>query len=103
MSPEIKLIELKNGSKEAEMVIRTTFMSMQDLFKKDPIALYELNELAKNPDHKIFGDKKEVLENAGLLQMGVLHDVTRNIVLSSHEGEGLKTKFSSPVKQDIKP
>ena len=95
---ETKVVKLKNGSEEAEPLVRVTIMSLRMLMESDPIAFYELFELCKDRNHKMFGNAGEKLAKLGLVgAAGHVHDSIRNIVLSAVEGEGLDMCLVSPI------
>ncbi len=62
------------------------------------LALYELHQKALNPNHKVDEGYSQFLRDLNLIESdGNLHDVTKNIVLSSIEGEGLEMRLVNPV------
>src|SRR3989338_5617614 len=91
---QIKLVKLKNGSEEAEPLVRVTMMSLQHLMGENPIAFYELVELCKNRNHKMFGNTNEILERLSMVSNGFVHGSIRNIVLSAVKGEGLDMQLA---------
>lgn len=66
--------------------------------KSKPMAVYELNELCKDRNHKIFGTLGADLKELALLGAdGQPHGSIKNIVLSAISGEGLEMTLASPV------
>jgi hypothetical protein len=67
-----------------------TMFSVNELFDTEPIAFYELVEIARDPNHKPFGNAGEKLKKLSLLQEnGEMHSAVREIVLAHTSGEGL--------------
>jgi hypothetical protein len=94
----MNMLKLKNGSEEAEPLVRVTMFSLKQLFETKPIVAYELRELCKNSAHKLFGNSGDDLKALSLVQSdGRVHDSIRNIVLSAFDGEGLAMCMISPV------
>lgn len=78
-----------NGIEEPlEKVIK---MSVGLIFEKYPIAFYELVEVCREPNHKLFGNTGEILEQYNLLQDGTQrpHTAVKEVVLANTKGEGL--------------
>lgn len=91
---------LKNGSKEADALVRVLMMSLRGLWDGigGALAVYDLVEKCKNPDYEIFGSNTEKLENLRLIDSnGTIHGSIKNVVLSAVEGEGLDMTLGSPV------
>lgn len=101
----MKMIVLKNGAKEPEpsVVVITTNLRLLLNSASGAIALYELAQLCKDEKHRLFGTTGKILEQFRLIENGYVHDTTRNIVLSSVEGEGLQMRLVSPIKPPSKP
>ena len=97
---EIPTVTLKNGTEEVEPFVRRTMLSLRRLMESNVIALYELRERCRDPQHKLSGNTEKVLEDCGLLEpdSGV-HSSIRRIVNLAVEGEGLEMKLVSPLKQ----
>ena len=92
------MITLKNGKSEASGLVTSVMVSLNGLMKSNPMAVYELNEVCKNVDHKIFGNLGRVLVDRALLgQDEKPHGCIRNIVLSAVSGEGLEMTIGSPI------
>ena len=72
-------------------------MSLNMLMETNPIAAYELVQICKNPNHKMFGNTEEVLVDLSLLSEDGVHSVIKNVVMSAFEGEGLDMCLTSPL------
>jgi hypothetical protein len=97
---DVKLVTLHNGAEEPDVVVMTTMLSLGTLFKSNPIAVYELVQLTRNPSHQPFGNTGEVLQGLGLVgEDGRMHDSVRNVVQSAIVGEDLDMSLRHPVKQ----
>lgn len=89
-------MKLRNGSEEAEPLVRSVRMAMFRLFDEKPIAFHELVELAKDENHRPFGKTPDCLLGFDLIDGdGKMHSSTRNIVLSSIDGDGLELRIVS--------
>lgn len=93
--------KLNNGTEEFKELVLITFQALKRLFTEQPIYFYELMQLAKNKDHKIFGNISQDLLDCSLLNGNkdeyYLHDSIKNIVLSSIKGEGFNIQLINPI------
>ncbi|MFA5143843.1 MAG: hypothetical protein WC522_06740 [Candidatus Omnitrophota bacterium] len=92
---------LKNGAFAYRDGINAVMVALQHLLESRPELFVELVRKARNPDHKIWGgaENENHLKILNMLQSnGQLHDLTRNILLSAIEGEGLNMRLVSPIK-----
>lgn len=95
----METVVLKNGATEAVGLVTVTMISLETLIKKNPMMLYELVEVCKDPTHKIWGDFGKELRDLALLEMNFQpHGSIKNIVLSAVEGEGVDMTIGNPVK-----
>jgi hypothetical protein len=108
--PPPATVRLKNGSEEHAGLVRMTMVSLASLMEREPIAFYELVELARNPAHALFGNTGEKLADLALLSLpdrnngrpGALlappsmHSSIRAVILSAVEGEGLDMVLGNP-------
>jgi hypothetical protein len=77
--------------KSLEVVIT---ISLEALMKDNPISFYELNEVCKDPNHKMFGNSQEAMDELGLLEASGKPHKSVCQVLSAHtRGEGLDLEF----------
>lgn len=100
----IETVILKNGAEEASPLVVLTMMSLKSLMDRgEAMALYELVELCKDPDHTPFGVTGETLQVLSLVSKTEsgwwVHNSIRNIVLSAVSGEGLDLCLVSPVAE----
>ena len=94
----LKLLRLRNGSEETEPVVRTTMMSLQALWGRNPVDVIELAAVCKDPQHEPFADSGDVLRRLRLLEpSGQPHPSVRNVVLSAVAGEGVETHLVNPM------
>ncbi|MEO8402870.1 MAG: hypothetical protein ABI597_13945 [Gammaproteobacteria bacterium] len=97
------LIKLKNGAEVSEAALLSTMKALES-FEKNVLALYELLEKCRNPEHKMFGNTKKLAEDAGLLIGDKIHQDTKNIILSAVESHGsLKFSVSMPIEEKSTP
>jgi len=94
----LDLVELRTGAKVFEATLVAITVSLEDLLRANFTAFYELVEIARNPNHKPFGNAVTVLHERGLLdEDGQMHDTIRDVVLASAEGEGTRLCLVNPV------
>ncbi len=97
-------VQLKNGSREPEVAVRATMVSLRLLMSRHPIAFYELVEVCRDKTHQPFGNAADILKSLGLMEPdGGIHDTIHNIVLSSVTGEGLDLGLASPLAEQNNP
>lgn len=81
-------ITLRTGVEVPQGVARATRLALLNLLQSGHgVALYELLELCRNPQHSLFGNSAEVLEKGGVLFEGRLHGAIRDVVLASFDGD----------------
>lgn len=96
----VKTVTLKNGSQEAEAVVRATMLHLLRLFDEDPTLAYEFVMITRDPNYALWNDAGEQLKRLHLLdQHGKVHDSVRNIVLSSVTGDEMNMVIESPIQQ----
>lgn len=94
----METVVLKNGATEAVALVATVMVALESLMTSKPMAVYELNELCKNRDHKVFGDLGADLAELALLGGdGQPHGSIKNIVLSAISGEELEMTLGNPT------
>jgi hypothetical protein len=96
----MEVVKLKNGSEEVKPLVMATMMSIRKLMAGLPGALdaYELVELCRDRNHKMFGNSQKSLQKLGLIEAsGSVHDSVRNVVLSAAVGDGLELHFENPI------
>jgi hypothetical protein len=91
-------VTLKNGTQAPFSLVTVISISLERLIKNDFICFYELVMKCRDSSHEFFGDTADQLKQYGLANnAGIVHQFTRNIVLSSVEGNGFDMTFSSPL------
>ena len=97
----MKELVLKNGSFEAEPLVRAVMTSLSFLFESNPAAFFEIAMCARDRTHKPFGNTGDRLKELALLDDGLnMHNSIRNIILSAVSGEMLEMTLSSPVERE---
>ena len=102
-------IRLRNGSEAPRSAVMTSWLAIKRLADSgdmgNVIALYEARELARNPAHQIWGGTGATLRNFALIDGdGRMHDITRDVILSSVLGDGTDVNVTFPVAaQDSTP
>lgn len=90
------MLTLTNGHKVADITVATTLMSA-DAVAADPIAFFEMVELAKNPAHRLFGNTGALLERVGIIQAGIMLDDVRAVIDAAFEIQGNAIVKRNPV------
>jgi hypothetical protein len=94
----IETVTLHTGHVHAKSQVVLVGMLLSNMLDKgEGIAFYEAVMLARNPNHRLFGNTGEKLTSFGILQNGRMHDATREIIVASVEGEGLSMRLRSPL------
>ena len=98
-----EMVTLKDGYKVPQTVIRSTMMNLEIAQSKSPVALYDLVKKCQNVNYKFaanpFGDSKAILTTYKLIdEKEQVHDITKHIVLSAVEGDGLSMTLRNPRK-----
>lgn len=101
MTPRV--IRLRNGADVPEPTVRPVMLSLELLMQSDPVALLELVEACRNPQHVLFGKAGDRLAALSLIKSVTpdgradIHDVTRAVVLCATEGDWDSLHLVSPV------
>lgn len=90
-------VMLKNGSEVPAAAVATTMIALRELFGSQPVAFYELVQLARDPQHQLWGDSEQVLKRYAMLP---LHGVTRDVIKSAVTGTDLDMALGNPVARD---
>ena len=102
---EDKTVLLKNGTREVRQLVPVVMMSLNSLMEQGKgIAVYELVELCRNPEHKPWGNTGVELKSLKLVDETLgewsVHDSIRNIVLSAAVGEEMDLTLVNPIAED---
>ena len=97
-------LTLRNGSQAPRSAVMATWLAVKKLAGGDMggvMALYEARELARNPAHELWSGTDATLRNYGLISHdGKMHDITRDVILSSVLGDGTDINVTFPVAAD---
>jgi hypothetical protein len=94
MSTEPGLVRLRTGKEVPGPVVITVSIALNRLMDTHPMAVVEAAEIARDPAHVPFGKTGPALEEMHLTVRGVMHDVTRDVILACFEDGGFE--FVSP-------
>src|SRR5258708_37551702 len=99
---DIKPRKLRNGTTEAEQSVKSTMMRLEQLYDRDPVAVWELREKCRNPRHQFFPAAGETLLRHGLLLPDLLqpHSAVKNIVESAVAGDLVDMHLQSPYADE---
>lgn len=97
MSDAKEIVKLRTGVEVPKSAVRALVVSLEVLWESNITAFYESVMIARNPDHTPFGNTGEILENYALTVHGVMHDLTRNIILAATEGDDKELRIVSPI------
>lgn len=91
---------LRGGAEVPDSLVPAVMTSLRRLMEENPVALYELTELARDPSHQLFRGTGKVLWSLSLIgDDGKLRDPTRAVILAAAEGEGLTLRLRSPYAE----
>lgn len=96
-------VTLRTGAEAPASVVRVVMLSLDKLMDTHPIAVYELAEACRDPQHVMFGRTGEVAAEIGLIELrddgtAEMHDVTRDIILAATVPAGLDIELRDPVR-----
>lgn len=96
----IEEVILRNGKPVAKPLVAIIMLHIKRIYKETPIMLYDLLMLARDKDYIPFGKAKEDFESIGITQNGILHECTKDIILSSilMDGGPETLCIMSPIK-----
>lgn len=97
----MKEVSLRNGGVVPDVAVTTVFLNVRSLMTDDPIAFWELVEVARDKDHRIFSEVQvKALRNRNLLddEKGSMHSIIRDVVCSMVEGELPNITLVNPVE-----
>jgi hypothetical protein len=103
MNDPNRVLTLRNGAEVPEPIVRTAMLTLRQLERAYPIALYEAVQLARDSSHKLFGSTGRVLTELGLLNGGELSWSVRNVILSAAEGDDLGLHIVPPCDPEVAP
>lgn len=73
-----------------DILLRTIYLSLATTLKENPIAFYELVQLARNPEHQLFGNTGQYLMKTGLMDSATRIQTTCvEVILAAVAGEEL--------------
>jgi hypothetical protein len=96
----LELVRLRGGGEEPAALVAVTLLNLKSLLKNHPIAFYELAHLARNRDHRLFGNTGEALRARGLTGPdNHLHDSLRAIIKAAVDGDGMEMALRNPREE----
>jgi len=102
-----EMVTLKNGEDAPRAVVTGMMMKLEELSRKNPMALFELREFCRDSEHSFFRGAAEELVELGFLSPIVtggggywMHDADRAVVLSAVVGEELDVHVASSPEAD---
>ena len=104
IEPTPVIVHLKNGASlpkaAAEYGISLVMRLARSNDISDQLALYELTQKCRNPDHRFFGNLGKKLIDLGLVERdGTIQKYIQDIVESMAVGEGMETHYINPVRR----
>ncbi len=94
-------VMLRTGRPVDRTVAGTCWQALQALYRTDPMALFELARLARDPRHQLFDGTAEVLLKFALVDLrGRLHVEVRDLVLAAVVGDGVDMALVDPFVRE---
>lgn len=94
-------VTLKNGAEEFGPLVAGTILTLERLFEDAPIEAYEAVQIARDRTHVPFAATGLVAKN--IIEPRdegfVMHDSTRNVILSAVRGEGFDLVLGDPIRR----
>jgi hypothetical protein len=99
------MVTLKDGSSQLRVAVTAVMINLRELSAMDPIALSELRDLARDPEHQLWGSTEARLAERKLVTRNgtgqpVVHGTIRAVVLSAVTGEDMELRFGSPYAEE---
>ena len=93
------LLRLRNGSQAPRIEVVAVWLNVKHLADSgDLVALYEARELARDPAHVLWPGADATLRAFSLIRSdGTMHDIDRNVILSSVIGAETDLSVQFPV------
>ena len=86
---------LRTGQEVPEAALFTTTVALRTLFWEAPTAFYDAVTWARTGEPQAFSAQR--LEGIGLTQGGVMHDIVREVIAASVEGDGFDLHLVNPL------
>lgn len=103
----MNIIKLRNGTEEAEPLVKSVMMHLTSLWDSGlpgVLMLYDLREICEGRGNNVAKDTIRSLKERKLVEDdGRVHASIRNVVLSALEGQGLDTTLVSPLATPSAP
>ncbi len=99
-----ELVTLRNGTQEGKAGVAVMHAILSNLMDTQPIVFFELVSFARDRNHKFWGDcgdelvKRNILSKDGTGTYSI-HETTKNIIVSSVEGDGMDMTLVDPRKE----
>jgi hypothetical protein len=98
MMDGIPMVQLKDGASVPKVTVTTALMNLQHLRNTNPVALFELVEIARNPGHVPFPGTKDALQKMSMLDgLGKIHDDTRKVIVNAIPGDLMELRIVDPM------
>lgn len=97
---QIYEVALRNGAKVPNVAVSATMLALENLLDAHPMYFYELVMVARGEVNRIAGDSDVLVKQGLLTRDGKMHDITRDIILSAVEGEGISMTLISPYAKE---
>lgn len=95
-----RMVLLKNGGEAPMSAVTTTMVSLEEMMTGSVptmLAVYDLAEHCKT-GAEVTGRSRELLISYGFMsQEGTVHDVTKDVILSAAQGEGMGFTLINPL------
>ena len=90
------MAKLRTGTEYPDALVTSIYLNLERVLEIDPIAFYEVVELARDPHHDLWGDT-QILQDHALVQVdGTMLNAVRDVVLASVAGDEENLRLVSP-------
>ena len=101
----MKMVTLRNGAQEAEVLVTSVMKSLNKLMSDfiGTLQAYDLYMICRqDPSYRKYLDNEKKLQELNLLnENGQPPNLVRNVVLSAFQPDGLELKLVSPVAAQV--
>ena len=97
------MVTLKDGSEVPQLALIATTTNLEEVIRQNPFAFFDLVEKCKDANYKftrsLGWDTTELLKDLALLDKDErVHDIVKQIVLNSVEGEEGSLRLANPLQ-----
>ncbi len=95
---ESSFVILKNGAEHPKSIVILLANTLTTLAQKEPFIFYELVQKCRDPNYKVWRDPLKRLKELNFIDSNdEIHDITKDILLSSVTGKDEEMNIGDPI------